>query len=127
MPGSSRKISVIPTASETAEASIAQADLFVFDSDHGLFLCFAPTTNPHDPNSYLKIDLLTALPGARLLSFIAVSNRTYTVQYRPGADTGSWLKLADVPARATNRVEVVTDPDVGPASRFYRLVTPVQP
>jgi hypothetical protein len=36
------------------------------------------------------------------------------------------LKLADVVAHATNRVELITDP--APATnRFYRLVTPRQP
>ena len=58
---------------------------------------------------------------ALLLSFLAVSNKTYAVQYRDAADTGDWLKLADVPMRATNRMEVVPDSSVGTDNRFYRL------
>jgi hypothetical protein len=36
-----------------------------------------------------------------------------------------WLKLADVPASATNRTEVLIDPG-GLTNRFYRIATPQQ-
>ena len=83
-------------------------------------------TDPHDAASYLKIDQLTALPGQRLLSFLAISNHSYTVVYQDTPDAGAWLKLVDIPARSTNRMEVVADSAPAIGSRFYRLVTPAQ-
>ena len=81
-------------------------------------------TDPFDASSYLRVDIAPA--GIATLSFNAVSNRTYTVQYTDGLHPASWNKLADVLARAVTRTEVLTDP--GPATnRFYRLVIPAQP
>ncbi len=82
-------------------------------------------TDPMDRASYLKIDSLAASPTTTV-SFLAVSNRTYTVHYTDGLPSGSWFVLAEVPARATNRVEQVPDL-TATTNRFYRLVTPRQP
>ena len=81
-------------------------------------------TDPTNRLSFLKVDL-AAVSGAAVISFGAVSNKTYSIQYTDGLGTG-WLKLADVLARAANRVETITN---APASggRFYRVVTPQQP
>ena len=84
-------------------------------------------TDPQDPSSYFKIDQLTAGPNALWVSFMAVSNKTYTVEYRDALEAGSWFKLIDVGTRATNHVETVPDPKVGIVRRFYRLVTPAKP
>ena len=82
-------------------------------------------TDPTNALNYLKIDSLTAGPGA-ILSFGAVSNKTYTVQYNDALNFGLWLKLADVAARATNHTEVIIDPGYS-TNRFYRVATPRQP
>lgn len=87
---------------------------------------FLSGTDPHDPGSCLKIDQLAADSSVCELSFLAISNRTYTVMYGDLPD-GEWQRLADVPARATNRVEVVLDRANGVLRRFYRLVTPAKP
>jgi hypothetical protein len=84
-------------------------------------------TDYHDAQSHLKLEIL----GVNLatLRFRAMSNHTYTVQYSdtlPANALTDWKKLADIPARTNNRVEVVTDPSFG-AQRFYRLATPIQP
>src|SRR4030095_2947564 len=81
-------------------------------------------TDPTDNSSYLKVDLSPA-HGAAVISFGAVSNKTYSIQYTDGLGSG-WLKLTDVIARSVNRVEMITN---SPASggRFYRAVTPQQP
>jgi hypothetical protein len=81
-------------------------------------------TDPLNPASYLKITFMPFSSSA--LTFNAVSNRTYTVQYSDGLNPVQWNKLADVLARKTTRVEVVVDPSGG-ANRYYRLVTPIQP
>jgi len=81
-------------------------------------------TNPQDPSSYLKVEQITGGPAT--LQFNAVSNRTYSIQFKPSLDAASWQKLTDVAARATNRLETVVDPQ-GTPGRFYRLATPAQP
>jgi hypothetical protein len=55
-----------------------------------------------------------------------VSNRTYTVQFTDQLNSGAWSRLADIVARANNRVESFTDP-AWTTNRFYRVVTPRQP
>ena len=82
-------------------------------------------TDPTNALSYLKIDSLTAGASATL-SFGAISNKTYTVQYSDALNLGLWLKLADVAARATNHIEVIADPGYS-TNRFYRVATPRQP
>ena len=86
---------------------------------------FLAGTDPSNAASYLKIDSITANVGATL-TFGAISNRTYSVQYSDLPGSALWFKLADVPARSTNRVETISD--FGYASnRLYRLATPQQP
>ncbi len=85
---------------------------------------FVAGTDPQDPTSYLHLDP-TAVGGASL-TFRAVSNRTYTVQYSPGLETGAWFTLSDVTARTNNVTHVIPDPN-WTTNRFYRLVTPRQP
>ena len=79
-------------------------------------------TDPNAATSVLKIDAV-ALPDGISLEFLAVSNRTYTVQYNNNLEAGDWTTLADVVARSTNRFERVLDPTTQPA-RYYRLLTP---
>jgi hypothetical protein len=80
-----------------------------------------------DPLSNLKLEILRT--NLVTVQFMAVSNRTYTVQYSDSMPTNAlthWKKLGDVLARPNNRAEVVTDPGFG-IKRFYRVVTPIQP
>jgi hypothetical protein len=81
-------------------------------------------TDPTNGLSYLAIDRLTP-GGPATIEFQALSNRTYTVSYSDDL-SGSWSKLADVVARATNRLETVIDPNTG-TNRYYRLSTPQRP
>jgi hypothetical protein len=82
-------------------------------------------TDPTNALSYLKIDSIAGGAGATL-TFGAISNRTYTVQYTDALATGQWARLTDVAARASNRAEVVFDPSYT-TNRFYRLATPQRP
>lgn len=86
---------------------------------------FLAGTDPTNALSYLKIDSISA-PGSASLAFGTISNHTYTVQFTDALDAGAWSRLADVPARASNRVEQVLDPNYT-TNRFYRLATPQQP
>jgi hypothetical protein len=80
-----------------------------------------------DPASYLRIDNIS-VPGAALIEFQAVSNRTYSVQYQDDGLTSEWSKLFDVFAVNTNRTIQVMDPaPTNAPQRVYRLVVPAQP
>jgi hypothetical protein len=76
-----------------------------------------------DPASYLKVDIASG--GGARISFIAVSNRTYTVQSTDGLHPILWSKWLDVLSRTNTRTEVLSDP-FATTNRFYRLVTPIQ-
>jgi hypothetical protein len=86
---------------------------------------FLAGTDPGNPASYLKIDSIAATGGAKL-TFGAISNRTYSIQYSDVLGSGLWFKLADAVAHATNHVESIVDPS-SQTNRIYRLVTPQQP
>ena len=83
-------------------------------------------TNPNDPSSYLHISDVERGVTGTTVEFLAISNRTYSVQYSTTVDAPSWLKLIDVSAHPTNRVERLTDPS-GDPGRFYRLISPQAP
>jgi hypothetical protein len=85
-------------------------------------------TDPQDPLSYLKVDLLASHElGGAIISFYAVSNRTYTVEFCDAVNTGVWQRLIDVVATATNRTMVLTNTAPDASLRFYRLATPRKP
>ncbi len=79
-------------------------------------------TDPKNSASYLRIDQST-VPGTAVVSVAAVSNHSYSVQYTDDLASGQWSKLADIVARAGDRVETITDP-AWTAGRFYRVVAP---
>ncbi len=84
-------------------------------------------TNPLDPTSYLKIDTISGAPSATTLLFNAVSNKTYSLQFKESLTAGVWTKFADVVA-GTNTHEVsVLDPYPPGNSRLYRLAVPQLP
>jgi hypothetical protein len=84
---------------------------------------FFAGTDPRDPLSYLSVEFDPA--GGNTLQFMAISNRSYSVQFIDNLSTGTWSNLAHAFTRPTNRLEQVGDPSGG-SKRFYRLVTPLQ-
>jgi hypothetical protein len=88
-------------------------------------------TDPTNGLSYLKIDALALSGGITnqlLLTLSAVSNHTYSIICRDDVATGTWVRLADIEARTTNRVATVTNElPAGVTNRFYRLQTPKLP
>ena len=83
---------------------------------------FIAGTNPTHAQSYLRVEQPRPGPSVTL-SFQAVSNRSYTVQFTDALQAGGWATLTNVAARVTNHVEQVTDLNPGPG-RFYRLRIP---
>ena len=82
-------------------------------------------TDPHSFNSSLRLFSLAHGGGAFDFSFVAISNRTYTVQHRTSLSTGAWLRLQDVAATNFNRLWTVTN--MPGTTRFYQVVTPIAP
>jgi len=82
-------------------------------------------TDPRDENSYLRVEGIEQT-DVIAVSFIALSNHTYTVEFSDLVEPGGWMRLEDVTAHTTNRTAVVLDP-AHADSRIYRLVTPRQP
>ncbi len=81
-------------------------------------------TDPVDPAGYLRIDSL-AVGGEARLTFGAISNRTYTVQFTDVLGGGVWTDLIDVPARATNHTVTAIDRNPG-LRRVYRVALPAR-
>ncbi len=79
-------------------------------------------TDYQNASSYLRSAIQPN--GANLLTFQAVSNRAYIVQFSETL-SGTWSNLVIEPARGSNRVVNVSDPAPRP-KRFYRLTTPPQ-
>ena len=84
-------------------------------------------TSPTNAASLLKLDGVTRANGQAQVDFNAASNQTYTVEWCAQPAGGTWTKLADVPARRSNRMESVTDNSAGDPARFYRVITPRRP
>ena len=85
-------------------------------------------TDPRDPGSFLRIDAHSAPAQGVLLTFAAVSNKTYTVESRDTVTGPGWSNALSVAAAPTNRVVQWTDPAAPrPSQRFYRLRTPAAP
>jgi hypothetical protein len=64
--------------------------------------------------------------GNLQITFQAVSNRTYTVQYNEAFNPTQWVNLIIEPGKTNTRNATVIDPSPKP-KRFYRIVTPAQP
>lgn len=82
-------------------------------------------TDPRNDESYLRVDEIEAL-GPTAITFLARSNKTYTVQFRDDLTGSAWQRLTNVTAHATNVNHTITDSNAVPM-RFYRLITPYQP
>jgi hypothetical protein len=89
---------------------------------------FTAGTNPQSAASRLKIDSIVPVAGGAQITFLAASNKTYSILYHGPVWTGGWTKLVDVPAQPTTQSVSVTDNSAsGALPRFYRLVTPAIP
>ena len=81
-------------------------------------------TNPTQGNSALRILSVENLGANNTrLTFLAVSNRTYTVEYKNALTDSSWSFLLNISSAPTNRTLPVNTAVPG-TNRFYRLRTP---
>ena len=70
-------------------------------------------TDPTNSLSYLKIETIAAGPGVTTASFLAVSNRSYSILVRNALDGETWAVHSSYEVRPTNRTVIVTDPGGG--------------
>jgi hypothetical protein len=88
-------------------------------------------TNPRDAQDFLKIENIEsemAVNGTTRVSFLAVSNRTYTIEYRDSLLPGAWTRHTDITSATTNRmVQLIDSPPAAVTKRYYRLATPRLP
>ena len=79
-------------------------------------------TDPTNAVSYLKVKWGESIAA---LTFEAVSNRSYTVQFKDSLNALVWSRLSDVVARSSNWTVIINDP-TATTNRFFRLATPRQ-
>jgi hypothetical protein len=85
-------------------------------------------THPKDPASRLAFLGALFQPDGLHLQFVAVAQKSYTIEVCDSLPAGNWRKLSDIQAQPSTGVADVTDPQ-GSAekARFYRLVVPASP
>ncbi|MBN2505695.1 MAG: lamin tail domain-containing protein [Verrucomicrobia bacterium] len=86
-------------------------------------------TNPTNALSFLGIRRIWVGPDTAEvhLSFLASSNRSYSVLSRDTLDPGAWIVVGTVPSAPEERSVELTHHGPGASQpRFYRLVTPQQ-
>jgi hypothetical protein len=115
----------VANGQSTNDASNASLDL---DGDgHTLLQEYTAGTDPTNSASVLKFDKVTMAGGAGL-EFYALSNRTYSVQFKDALSVPAWSNLQQLIVVPTNRPVVVTDPAAtNTAQRLYRIAVPAQP
>lgn len=79
-------------------------------------------TDPANPASWLGTQLAYLPPGGFTVSFAAVSNRVYDLEYRPSLEQGTWTFLSTFPAAGTNRwIQWPLQNGVNPDQGYLRL------
>jgi hypothetical protein len=83
-------------------------------------------TNPTNALSRLALTLTPPPANSIVFQFSAVSNKSYTVEYRNSLSTGAWLRLQDYVAAPADRTVSLTNA-LGSPMRFYQVATPQLP
>jgi len=82
-------------------------------------------TDPQDAGSTLRLVIAGQQPAAGVaFEFVAMSNRTYQVEYLNLLGGGFWSNLQQVGSAPTNRAVQVMDTPALEGQRYYRVRTP---
>jgi hypothetical protein len=85
-------------------------------------------TDPRDGRSFLRVESISRAANISALRFIALSNRTYTVECCDSLPARAWSRVTDVTAAPTNRLlDVLDSGSDGTRQRFYRILCPREP
>jgi hypothetical protein len=84
-------------------------------------------TDPTDGLSALRFNLAEYSAEEVRLGFVAMPDRSYSLQFRAAAGLGQWETLTTIPPGPNRQVEILQPVPSGSVSRFYRLVTPALP
>lgn len=115
-------------ATELANPAISGDNADPDGDTHTNYQEYIAGTNPRDGASYLKVSPIDHATGTVTLEFNAVAGRTYSILWRDFVDSGSWIKLMDIPAQSATQLMQIFDATVGGRSqRYYRIVTPQLP
>lgn len=80
-------------------------------------------TNPTDPENFFTITSIEINTNSTTIKFNSVSNRTYTVEFTTNIGD-NWIKLFDLCAKATNKIETIIDSSENSENKYYRVRTP---
>ena len=85
-------------------------------------------TDPHNADSRLRFDSVSASGAGVTLEFTAMPDRSYTIQFCSVPAGGLWQSLTNLPAEGNIRSMAIADALNSEApARFYRLITPGEP
>jgi hypothetical protein len=83
-------------------------------------------TLPNSASSLLSLEVETENSGQPVLRFRAAANKTYSILAVDSLDAADWTRVGDVTAGSEREVQLVDDRSSN-RTRFYRIVSPMQP
>jgi hypothetical protein len=87
---------------------------------------YAAGTSPLDPTSVLSLDIVRG--SSLTLTFSAMAQKSYTIEFNDSLTPGNWQRLADVPAMAAPASRLIQIIDPAPVTdRYYRVRSPQLP
>jgi len=116
----------LPDDWETAHGLNPTVNDAALDPDHdGMsnWQEFLAGTDPQNAASVLRLNL-AQIANMPTLQLNAVSNHSYSIQWRPDLATGTWSNFLAVPAVATNRVINIPVNVPNTPANYFRVATP---
>ncbi|MGZ8940037.1 MAG: lamin tail domain-containing protein, partial [Limisphaerales bacterium] len=83
-------------------------------------------TNPTNAASRLTLQIENQMAGQPVLIFNAAAGKSYTILAAEVVDAVTWNRVGNILPGVERQVELVDD-NVGLRTRFYRIISPMQP
>lgn len=113
-----------PTGANGTGASLQRVSSAEYADDPINWQSAAATPGSYTPAEPLRITGVEVSASQAVLHFTAAPGKAYSVLFRDSLTSGSWAKLADVPASAVGGPVKVTDSGIANVSnRFYQLMS----